>query len=109
MIYGSLEAYRQEISFFEVFFLSPTEGGMKHHPMPTVLSKYVKKACGASKKCPMMMIYGSLEAYRQDNSFFEEFYFHPHLPPSGGSKYHQNALFYQNMSKRPVAHPKIVQ
>ena len=61
MIYGSLEVYRQENSFFNIYFsppLAPLEGGMKHPQNAHVLSKYVKKACGASKNCPMMMIYG---------------------------------------------------
>ena len=91
MVYGSLEAYGQVVSFFEDFFspsLAPLRGGQKHPQKRPFLSKNVKRVYSVAKNDPMMMVYGSLEAYGQVVSFFEEISFHPHSPLSGGGKKH---------------------
>ena len=74
MVYGLLEVYGQVVSFFEDFFspppLAPLRGGQKHPQKHPFLSKNVKKVYSVAKNGPMIMVYGSLEAYGQVLSFF---------------------------------------
>ena len=107
IVYGSLEAYGQVVSFFEDFFHPPRppQGGQKHPNKRPFFSKNVKKVYSVAKNGPMMMVYGSIEAYGQVVSFFEEFLFHPPRPSQGGGgqKHPQNAPFCQKMSKTFIA------
>ena len=90
---GSLEAYGQVFSFCEEFFsrpiLRPLRGAKTPPKMPLfdqICQKNVKKVDSVAKNGPMMMIYGSLEAYGQVLSFFRRVFFHPPPHPLRGSK-----------------------
>ena len=105
MVYGSLEAYGQVVSFCEEFFFAPhfvpPQGGKNTPKMPLFdqkCQKNVKKVDSVAKNGPMMMIYGSLEAYVQVVSFFYEF-FSPPLTPSGGQKHPKTPLFVKKCQK----------
>ena len=74
MVYGSLEAYGQLVLFFRIFFFSPppplTPSGGQKHPKNAPFCQKMSKVYSVAKNDPMLMVYGSLEAYGQVVSFF---------------------------------------
>ena len=72
------------------------------------MSKKCQKVDSGPKNGPMMMVYGSLEAYGQVVLFFRIIFFHPPLTPSGGQKHSKNAPFCQKVYSGPKTSPMMM-